>query len=1169
MSCRLRELARTSSLAIVVFHGINSSTTAFPQEEITATEYLESILIDRTESWLAGQIRRFRSYPHLDRAYRLIDQNRLPEARKELEIYLEIEPLGTRARFAYMDLLYRTEDFAEVIRQADIILSGTSDFAPGFIYRGLAHLALGQKDRALEDFEAALERSTATVSDRTFTVNTLADLAIKEGRYDDALQALRAMPSSGMESSFYFRQGICFEALAQLPEASEAYRRALDLAQTSSERLTIYLAIGETAKKRRDWEAAEEAFTSALELEPGNVSLMRALGELAYQQGDFPGAAEWAARVVARDPEPRDREFLAHLLYTLGDYPAAALELDLLLEELSGNQDRARVYMTLGNVLTKSEKHSAASEAYRSALGYKRDLRAVIALAQSLENQGRFPEAILLLEDELAVKTSAEAHQKLAVLYGKSGQPKNALRQLDHAMEAGLPDELQPSARRQAGFIYFELGRYSDAARAFEEAVSLAPDDPYLRSSLARAYAGAGRVHEALALYQELLTKEGQAGDLRASMGYLKVELGRYSAAADHFIEAFETGGEKSWVLLAQAADALSLAKRWEDAVRVNQRLLGFDDIPTGQRAETFERLGHAYGSLGQQPEALEYFELAVRAGRENWRIRRSLGLVLYRLGRWDDAREQFLLSLDEERNTQTLIYVGRSFKESSKTGLSIYYLQQSLADVENLRRAERIDLYNELGYLYAEEAEYRRAAESWSRSLELSDDSEISLRFGRVQRLAGLMEEAQQTLEAIKPEDLSLQSRAQRLDELAAIYLHTGELGLALETVNRAIDLEPSSARFYALGLLHRNEGRLEEAREVFLRALEEDPDNVRCAVALGYTLIDLDEHSEAIVRFEWVLEREPDFLQLYEQLGYLNMKAPNNDRAQMWFELAIDNAPLYPIHNEEEEEALHQDIYRLRQEVTKISNRFDLMAYLSYRSGGNAPIVGPSGTTGVILPSQGGLELTFQPPSWGFRDERILQLFARVLWNTEPDSIRWEDESFQGGFGARYKPLRSQSLYVSGERLFKIGDNSQNNWLLRGLYSWDYGYQLRPGIQSWDYTFLYSEIDYLVQDPKTWVYYGEGRQGWTFNFSESFLLTPHVIVDGRYQDPGSATSTYLEWGGGASFKLLFNETRYQAYRSSFEILVQYRWGRYLGGVRPLEGSSFQGWVIGGLVRF
>src|SRR5947207_11498893 len=57
------------------------------------------------ESWLQRQIVRFRGYPHLDRAYRLMKQGKAQDATDELASYLRRDPYDVAARKIYLTWL--------------------------------------------------------------------------------------------------------------------------------------------------------------------------------------------------------------------------------------------------------------------------------------------------------------------------------------------------------------------------------------------------------------------------------------------------------------------------------------------------------------------------------------------------------------------------------------------------------------------------------------------------------------------------------------------------------------------------------------------------------------------------------------------------------------------------------------------------------------------------------------------------------------------------------------------------------------------------------------------------------------------------------------------------------------------------------------------------------
>src|ERR1035437_1724391 len=67
--------------------------------------YLNKIEAFKKQGFLKDEIRNFRSYPHLDKAYRLQRDRRLKEARKEFVAYLSLKPEDIRSRVSYMVLL--------------------------------------------------------------------------------------------------------------------------------------------------------------------------------------------------------------------------------------------------------------------------------------------------------------------------------------------------------------------------------------------------------------------------------------------------------------------------------------------------------------------------------------------------------------------------------------------------------------------------------------------------------------------------------------------------------------------------------------------------------------------------------------------------------------------------------------------------------------------------------------------------------------------------------------------------------------------------------------------------------------------------------------------------------------------------------------------------------
>ena len=1167
--------------------------------------YLEQLRVEREEGWFQRELREMRTYPHLDRAYRLMAAERLSEARVELERYLSLDAEDLEVRFTYLLLVHRLVDHAEVIRQADRLLAARPGFVPALLYRGMAHAERGAPELARSDFQA-VAASEAEVADRVFALEMWADLAFDQQRYDEVSKVLDQLEAAGGEGfGLHFRRGLARDGEDRHRQALEAFQRALEATDKPEHRLQAHRALGEVALELEDWALAEEALGEALELAPEEPELARSMAHATSRLGRHRQAAEHMRRALDLESRPEDLEFLANALFLDGDFSGAAQTFARLLESLESPADRYRIHLALGTTYERLSRFDRAAAAFGEAARHDLTAEALEGWGRALEKDGRLPEAIEVYRRLLVIRPDARMQFRLGTMHAQSGDHEAAIRHLRTAAEGSLPGSLRAAAYRQLGYLEAGRDRHQVALKAFEEALALSSgndarlffalgetcnrlrefdravtyleqglaleESPTARRALAWAQAGAGRPEESIRAYRELLEAPASAratADVLAHMAHLELERNRPEEAAELLLEALERQPSPDSELLEQAAEGLALARRWPEAAEVNRRLLASSDLDRRRRGRALERQGEILMQLESFEAAARFYSAALEAGRDGARLHQALGFAELKLGRADAAVNRFKQALVLDATVESRISLARCYDLLGRPGTALFHLKQAVPELDRLPAAERMTVLDELGYLYAQQADYEAAAEAWRERLELGDEPRIALRYGATLRRLGRSEEALSVLSDIEAGSLSPALDAERLDQLAGLAVASGDPEEAVELLLKANELEPEAARQYQLGLVYQALDRPDEAVDRLERAVEAAPETTRYREALGYSYTAIDAFGEAIEAFETVVDQDPDYLSLYQDLGYLHLRQANAPLAVEWFERAIDNRPLYSVHSPAEEAALEADLDRMRREVSKLSNRLDLTLYVAVR-GETLPSTATPALGGGVLPSQGGLEVAFLPPRLGFRNERVFQIFGRVLTDVRPGSLDVDEESYQGGVGLRYKPFRSRNLYLSGERLFKIGDDSQNNWLLRALYSWDRGYALRPGDRLWSYSFLYLDAGYLVEAPSYWAYFGELRQGLTINLEDRFLLTPHLVVAGRYQDPGGALSSYVEGGGGLSLKLFYGGGRYRDAGGSLEILLQYRLGRFVNQSVEVTEESFDGFLTTAVFQF
>lgn len=1060
---------------------------------------------EERENWFQKELRRFLGYPHLDRAYRLIRAHKYPEAQAELRQYLDRYPKDRNARHSLMVLLYESRDYPGTIAEADRLLEGQPGEGRALFYRGLAEQALGRREAAAADLLKAAEQPALEESQRRYALSLAADLAAEAKHYDRALQALTRLARLRDDFEVRMRMALVLDRAARPAEAAEQALRAFELAKTPEQKSAALRTRAEAARKSGNFPAAKSALVAALEFEPDDPALLRSLAYTAYATRDLPEAADWAERLVVKRPTHADRKFLGQILFQLGRYRQAAEQLSAVeLKELDA-AGRFEVLATLGYAYQKLGENRKAADRFEQALAIKRDPEVLQALALNQEKAGRYDEAIEALRKSLAEQPSVDSQLSLGMLLLKEGREQEASQPLRKAYESLPAGKTRTGLAKTLGYFYAREGRLREARQFFEAAAQADPNDADLYAALAQVSARAHDHRAAVAYFEKSLA-------LKPSPATLRELIALHVAAGE-----------------------------WEPAAERSEALLRTRGLPARERSGTLRSLGYLYQKLGKPERAEAAFREALAENPEDPRLREALGHSLLGRGKLEPALGEFEATAGADGNPRTLATLANIEAQRGKPGLAIHYFTGALEHPEAFPPKERAELYRSLGNLYAEEQSYGEAVTAYEESLALGNDAETTLRLGASLRRAGQPEKAVKTLEALPEAGLAPAQRLERQDELAAGYWETGRKDQAFATLSQIVKKDSNARRQHQLGLWLRETGEAGDALPHLKAAHDLEPDNSAYAEDLGYALVEEGDYEAAAPLFEAALAANPTRLRLHEDLGYAYMRTGENEKAIAAFTRAIDERPNVPVHGAAEQAQLDEGTWRLRNEIGKLGNQFDLQVYESYRDNNRTRRLAAGGLAGGTLPSQGGVQLGWQPPVLGFQDEKTLQVFGRLLWSNRPSSLDIDDQSVQAGVGIRYKPLRDYSLYLSAEKLLKIGSQAIDDWLLRTLFGWSTPLLMSPAFTDWNYTSVYTDLGYFI-DKDIWAFYGEARQGWTFRVMDWLLLTPHAVIDGRTQTRDVNDISYLEGGGGVSARFLFNETKYETYRSSFELLLQYK---------------------------
>lgn len=355
----------------------------------------------------------------------------------------------------------------------------------------------------------------------------------------------------------------------------------------------------------------------------------------------------------------------------------------------------------------------------------------------------------------------------------------------------------------------------------------------------------------------------------------------------------------------------------------------------------------------------------------------------------------------------------------------------------------------------------------------------------------------------------------------------------------------------------LRQREGRTEEALALAARLVEtpEVPAEVRRQARLASAYIHLARHEDAaaLEQFSAALGAQSP-PSAWQDAAYAAKRRGRNAEAARLFARALDARDSAGTPGADP--ALD---YGLRREVESLRRTWGVLAGTAYRQGGLFP--------GVVSEQrilQQGLEAYWQPEILA-RDGRMVQFFVQAFENLHNGHEGTTGgPTVQAGAGLRVKPLASQNLVLSVQKLFQGGRLALDDWLFRAAYSRDQGLDLRPWQRDWSYWSFYTEGASFAKSGH-YTHQVELRAGHTWRLAAvggGNMVSPHLVLAGDYDNRLPMDRTAAGLGVGLSLRHWFREDRHQAPASWLDLTLQ-------GRVRLNQASRGSGLFITLTVSF
>jgi tetratricopeptide (TPR) repeat protein len=600
------------------------------------------------------------------------------------------------------------------------------------------------------------------------------------------------------------------------------------------------------------------------------------MGHIYEQQYEQTGAGEYATRAIdsykkayAVDPlSPIIGERLAEMYWKAQRVHDAVTEANEVLkrnpDDLPTHRLLALVYLrSLGDINGSNVQTETIVKAIQEYNAVHRldpsDQEVTIWLARlyRLHNEPEKAEGILrdLLKDDPENDAGVEQLTQLLLDQNKAEEAISLLTgMIDRSPSATLYDHL--------GDAYTQTHDFAKAETAYRKATELDPTELSHVRGLAQTLLSEEKYTEALTVYQKLSEMLPDDADTYLRIAQIYRELHQLDKAEENLVKARQYAPGSLEVMYNEAMIYESQG-RFDDAIRV------LSDAVTGVKAQSKvlpsrrRSLAILYQQLGMLYRDTQNFQAAIYTFQE-----------LGRLGDEEDRRSRLLI-MDTYRQARDLPKAMQAGKEA----LAKY------PDDSSIR--------NSLAMMLGEAQQPDEAIKLLQVGLKgTAVNRETYLSYAQIYERSHRFTEAEAA--ARKAEALAVQPADNELAWLilGAIFERQKQYDKAEEEFKKVIDVNPKNSmvlNYYGYMLADRGI-RLDEARDLIQRALDQEPYNGAFLDSLGWAYYKQNKLDQAELTLRKAIERESHDPTIREHLGDVLAKQGRMELAVVEWEKSLN---------------------------------------------------------------------------------------------------------------------------------------------------------------------------------------------------------------------------------------------------------------------------------------
>jgi len=414
----------------------------------------------------------------------------------------------------------------------------------------------------------------------------------------------------------------------------------------------------------------------------------------------------------------------------------------------------------------------------------------------------------------------------------------------------------------ELGRVEFLLGNEDEAIRQWEASAAVAEGASagFVLERLARVYEKKGDVDKAIAMLDKAMRGSGRPDELGSSLAEMQRKAGKTEDAIETYRYLLRHR-PRAYELHLRIAAYCEELKKWPDALAEYDALLDanpatIDTLAVLLKAiEAAEKAGKPEKVQAYLDKSIEVSSRALAGGADDARAYSRLATLFTRAGEMQKAIDALKAGIERAKGAEAVPFhamLAQIYGFESRPDDAEAQLLAALA-----LNPQNAELRARLGRHYIDTMQFKDAADSFARAIELSADNKQLVYRGMLADVLVEMKQydkaEEQLLELLKVETAD---KARLQAAIAKVRKRAGEFQKAIEAVENAIAAGPENPVLEAawralLAECHTALNQHDKAKEQFekISGLANNPE---AAAQIGYMLYDMNHHEQAIALIE-----------------------------------------------------------------------------------------------------------------------------------------------------------------------------------------------------------------------------------------------------------------------------------------------------------------------------